>query len=231
MMVVLTMWLVTVAALGADAPAVGLVGAARTAIERSVVERMGQGARVSVENLDVRVLEAVGATQLRAAPAPGARTGHRVPFGLFSGARRVGTATALVHVTVAHVRAASPIARDAVVAASDTAVSIGVVDGVRFERLPGPAELVGAGEPLTHASVLLEAAVQSGDEVEVVARVGRVEAHGVGRASGSGYVGDWVRVSSAGQRGLQAARVVAPGVVELTGHARPVRGARPGGKR
>jgi len=51
----------------------------------------------------------------------------------------------------------------------------------------------------------------------MVSRVGAVEARGTGRASGSGYVGGRIRVSSGGKKTLRPARVVSAGVVELLG--------------
>jgi flagella basal body P-ring formation protein FlgA len=195
----------------------------RRAIQQAVVDRMGDGARVRVDRLTVRAPAGTPDASLRAVPPAGARTGQPLRFALFAGAARVGSATATVTVTLPHVRLMSPLARDAAVTAGDTAVAIDVVHGVRLERLPGPAELVGArarrtmvaGQLLTYTDLNVAAAVRSGDDVEVVARVGAVEARGVGRVSGSGHVGDWVRVTRNGDRRLQPARVVAPGVVEL----------------
>ena len=68
---------------------------------------------------------------------------------------------------------------------------------------------------LSHAVVAVPDAVRAGDEVKVVARVGALEAWGVGRASGSGQVGDVVRITRGGARGLQPARVLSAGVVQV----------------
>jgi flagella basal body P-ring formation protein FlgA len=57
--------------------------------------------------------------------------------------------------------------------------------------------------------------VRAGDEVKVVARMGALEAWGVGRATASGGVGDVVRIRRGSARGLQPARVLSPGVVEV----------------
>ncbi len=57
--------------------------------------------------------------------------------------------------------------------------------------------------------------VKSGDEVQVIVRMGPIEATGPGRASGSGRVGDVIRVGRSGTRTLQRARIVAPGTVEM----------------
>jgi len=198
--------------------------AARAAIVRAVLDRMGDEAEVTLERLSVTVLSpAAGAW--RAVPPPGARTGRLMTFSLFEGTRRLGAATAVVRVTLPHVRATAGVARDGVVGAADVAESRGVLDGVPLARVPSLPEVVGAhvrrdvvaGEPLTSVTLRVGAVVRSGDTVEVISRWGVVEARGVGRASGSGRVGDAVRVSSPGQRALRAARIVAPGVVELTG--------------
>ena len=196
--------------------------AVRAAIERGVVERMGSEARVSVEKLEVLAPDTLQGS-IRAVLTPGARTGRLVSFGLFAGKARLGTATGIVHVRIPHVRASRQVTRDTELTELDTADVIADIEGVLFERLPGRSDLAGArvrrdvaaGEPLTRAIVETAFAVRSGDTVEMVARLGIVEARGVGRASGSGHVGDRVRVSRAGVAGLVAARIVAPGVVEL----------------
>jgi flagella basal body P-ring formation protein FlgA len=94
---------------------------------------------------------------------------------------------------------------------------------VRFEPLPRLDEVVGAharralgaGEVLSQSVVIVPDAVRAGDEVKVVARVGALEAWGVGRATGSGRVGDVVRITRGTARGLQPARVLSPGVVQV----------------
>jgi flagella basal body P-ring formation protein FlgA len=207
----------------ARAAAVDPDGLVRDAIAQAVTARMGEAARVSLERLESSSLPATAA--LRAVPPPGARTGRLVSFALFDGDRRVGTATAMVRVTVPHVRAVSRVTRDTPVTAADVAPVDEAVEGVRLARLPGMVDVVGslarrdveAGEPLTHAVLAVPPAVRSGDEVEVVSRIGTVEARGAGRAASSGYVGGRVRVTTGGRGTLRAARVVSPGVVELLG--------------
>lgn len=203
--------------------------AVRAAIERGVVERMGPEARVTVDQLEVLAPATawtpagVPAEGIRAALTPGARTGRLVSFALFAGKARLGSATAIVRVRVPHVRASRAVPRDTELTALDTAGFVADIEDALFERLPEPADLVGArvrrdvaaGEPLTRAIVETALAVRSGDTIEVVARLGVVEARGIGRASGSGHVGDRVRVSRPGVPGLVAARIVAPGIVEL----------------
>lgn len=205
----------------------------RAAIVRAVTDRMGDETEVVVERLTVSAAPSASGA-LRAVPPPGARTGRVVTFSVFDGVHRVGTATALVRVTLPHARAVVDVARDAVIGAADVAASRDVLNGVPFVRVPSLPEVVGAhvrrdvvaGEPLTSVTIRAGAVVRSGDTVEVISRWGTVEARGVGRASGSGRVGDEVRVSSPGQRTLRTARVVAPGVVELTGPGPSAAGGR-----
>ncbi|HEY6507721.1 MAG TPA: flagellar basal body P-ring formation chaperone FlgA [Vicinamibacterales bacterium] len=205
---------------------------AEAAIVRAVVDRMGEEADVVLEGLRVPAGGSASGA-LRAVPPPGARTGRLVTFSLFEGTRRLGTATATVRVTLPHARTLVSVARDELIGATDVAVTRGVLDGVPFTRVPSILEVVGAqvrrdvvvGEPLTSVTIRVGPAVRSGDTVEVVSRFGAVEARGVGLASGSGRVGEEVRVSSPGQRALRTARVVGPGVVELTR-----RGPSPTGK-
>jgi flagella basal body P-ring formation protein FlgA len=205
----------------------------RAAIMRAVSARMGGDARVSLERLESSPLPAEVAA-LRAVPPPGARTGRLVSFSLFAGERRVGTATALVRVTVPHLRAVSRVARDTALTAAHVVAADEPVDGVRLVRLPGLVEAVGslarrdveAGEALTHAVLEVRPAVRSGDEVEVISRVGVVEARGTGRASGSGYVGGRVRVTTSGRKTLRAARVVSAGVVELLNTVERIQGEK-----
>jgi flagella basal body P-ring formation protein FlgA len=144
-----------------------------------------------------------------AVPDPGARTGRPAQFTLRAGSKRLGIAVASVRVTVPHVRTIAPVDRDQPVAAEAVQESDGDVDGVRFEPLPRLDDVVGTharrplavGEVLSQALVAVPDAVQAGDEVKVVARMGALEAWGVGRASGSGRVGDVVRITRGSARG------------------------------
>ena len=231
---------------GVPAKDTALDAAVRDAIARGVVERMGPDAHTTVDRLEIRVpvasatawnpagVPAKGTMTMRAVLPPGARTGRLVSVVLYAGTARVGTATALVRVRVPHFRAARPVPRDTELTTLDTTDLVADLDGALFERLPGARDLVGArvrrdvaaGEALTHATVEAALAVRSGDTVEMVTRLGLVEARGAGKASGSGRVGDRVRVSRPGQPGLAAARIVAPGVVELIGTFTQVPAAR-----
>jgi flagella basal body P-ring formation protein FlgA len=209
----------------AEEPSAGR-NAVQAAIVAAVRARMGD-VQVRVVDLRTTATRAAGhpaaGARLTAVPDPGARTGRRVQFLLRAGTRPAGTAVATVDVTAPHVRAARAFERDERLAADGLLAEDGAVTDVRFERLPGLAELVenqtrravAPREVMTTAVVAVPDVVRSGDEVRVVVRMGPIEATGVGRASGSGRIGDVIRVGRAGTRTLQRARSVAPGTVEM----------------
>jgi flagella basal body P-ring formation protein FlgA len=208
-------------AVAADSAAAG-VDRVREAVAAAVAQRFGVAAEGRVVVEDLRS-EAGEATDLVAVPDPGARTGRPAQFALRSGNRRVGTAVARVIVSVPHVKVTAPVARDGAIVADAVRLVDEEVGGVRFEGLPALDDVIGSharralvpGDVLSHAVVTVPDAVKAGDEVKVVARVGALEAWGLGRASGSGRVGDVVRITRGGARGLQPARVLAAGVVQV----------------
>ena len=201
----------------------GALDAVRAAIAQAVAERFraASPAQVVVGELRLDATDTNG--DLVALPDPGARTGRPAQFTLRAGSRRVGLAVASVTVSVPHVRTTAPVERDAAVTAEAVQEEDGQVAGVRFEPLPRLDEVIGAharrplaaGEVLSQAVVVVPEAVRAGDDVKVVARVGALEAWGVGRASASGRVGDIVRITHGGARGLKPARVLSPGVVQV----------------
>lgn len=199
----------------------------RTAIAQAVAERF-HVASVQVAVGELRAdatVEALAASVegLVAVPDPGARTGRPVQFTLRAANRYVGIAVANVTVSAPHVRTSAPVERDAAVTAEAVQEQDGEVSGVRFEPLPRLDEVIGAharralatGEVVSESVVIVPEAVRAGDEVKVVARVGALEAWGVGRATASGRVGDVVRITRGSARGLQPARVLSPGVVQV----------------
>lgn len=200
--------------------------AVHDAVVAAVRARMGD-VQVRVVDLRTTMTGAAGLPSgraiLTAVPDPGARTGRSVQFTLRAGTQRAGSAVATVEVTAPHVRAARAFERDERLVADGLAVEEGAVTDVRFERLPGLDALVdnktrravAPREVMTTAVVAVPDVVRSGDEVQVIVRMGPIEATGVGRASGSGRVGDVIRVGRAGTRTLQRARIVAPGTVEM----------------
>jgi flagella basal body P-ring formation protein FlgA len=192
----------------------------REAVAAAVAQKFGAGVQVVVGELRA---DASDAADLVAVPDPGGRTGRPAQFALRAGTKRAGTAVATVTVVATHVRTTAPMARDAAISAEVVREQHGEVDDVRFEPLPQLDDVVGSvvrravapGEVLSHAVVAVPDAVQAGDEVKVVVRVGALEAWGVGRASGSGRVGDVVRITRGSAKGLQRAKVLSPGVVEV----------------
>lgn len=223
-----SVWLVAVAVLAtAMGTAVRSEGMARTATEavaeavaQAVAERVGGDARVTVTKVQSAVSTAAA---IVASPAPGARTGMPARFTLFAGGKRIGTAVATVRVTATHVRARQALARNQHLTAADVEeVEAELVDQP-MRRLPALSDAIGArlrrnvaaGEPITAAVIEVPALVKSGDAVRVVVRVGAVEAEGRGVASGSGYIGDIVRVVNSGSRRPLKARVTGPGQVEI----------------
>lgn len=195
-------------------------GLVADAIAAAVREHLHSAADVQVTDVRTNVTEA---QRLRAEPEPGARAGRTVRFTLWSGPARVGTATARVDVIAAAVVAVQPIARDETVEDGAVASVEQPLSGVLLRRLPVMEDVTGArarrdiaaGDVITSAVVYVPPAVRSGDRVTVTVRMGAVEAEGVGRASGSGYVGDVIRVSAWGGRELQPARITAVGAVEI----------------
>jgi flagella basal body P-ring formation protein FlgA len=81
---------------------------------------------------------------------------------------------------------------------------------------------LGAGEILTTAAVVVPPVVKSGDQVKVSLSTGTIQVSGVGRASGSGQVGDLIRVLVPSSRRGFKARITGPGSVEIV---RPVSGS------
>ncbi len=203
-------------------PAAAAVVTVREAVVVAVRQRFGTQAAAQVLVSELRTDVADGAG-LVAMPDPGARTGRLAQFTLRAGSRRVGTAVARVDVTTRHVRATAALTRDAPIDAAHVSVAEGEVAGVRFEPLPLLDDVVGAqarrdvapGEVLSHAIVVVPPTVRAGDELKVLARVGAIEAWGLGRASGSGRVGDIVRITRGGAPGFERARVLSPGVVQV----------------
>jgi flagella basal body P-ring formation protein FlgA len=189
------------------------------AIERAVIDRMGD-VQVVVREVSTTVADRNG---LVAAIEPGSRLGQPIRFILTADGRRVGSAVATLEVIGRAPRARRAFARDEEIGAGDVDVEAGELKNVMLRRMPEPSDVVGsrarrdivAGELLTNALVVVPPAVRSGDEVRVTITMGAVQVSGVGRASGSGQVGDTIRVSTPSSRKLLSARVVGRGAVEI----------------
>jgi flagella basal body P-ring formation protein FlgA len=202
-----------------------------SAIERAIVERMGD-VQVVVHQVSTTVTPQNG---LVATIEPGSRLGRPIRFILFAGSRRVGSAVARLDVIGQAPRARRALARDEEITAADVDVASIEITNVMLRRMPELSDVIGAharrdivaGELLTNALVVIPPAVKSGDEVRVTVTVGAVQVSGVGRASGSGRVGDTIRVllrpsASPGQvttpsnRRPVSARIVGRGAVEIS---------------
>jgi flagella basal body P-ring formation protein FlgA len=192
----------------------------RTAIARSVADRIGGDALVTVTALQTAVAEG---TSLVASPEPGARTGAPARFVIFESGARIGVAVATVHVNARHVRARRAIGRDQALVAGDVEEINAPLRNQPIKRVPALADVIGtrlrrqvaAGEAITSAVVQVTPVVRSGDKVTMLVRVGVVEAEGRGVASGSGHVGDVIRVTNQGTRRPLKARITGPGEVEI----------------
>jgi flagella basal body P-ring formation protein FlgA len=189
------------------------------AIERAVVDRMGD-VQVEVRTVSTSVKDRAG---LVATIEPNSRLGQPVRFVLIANGTRVGTAVADVVVTGEAPRARRSLARDEEIAAGDVESATVEMKNVMLRRMSDAADVVGtrarrdivAGELLTHALVVVPPAVRSGDEVRLVLTMGTVQVSGVGRASGSGQVGDVVRVTTPSSRKSLSARIIGRGAVEI----------------
>jgi len=155
--------------------------------------------------------------------APGARVGQPSRFVLWRGGRRIGYAVATVEVTADFMKPVHAIARDEVVDASAVAADRGPLPRVPFLRLPGRDEVIGssarralaAGEPILNGLVMEVPAVRSGDTVQARLTRGTLQIVARAVASGTGRIGEVIRVRSHGAARLIRARITAPGEVEV----------------
>jgi len=190
------------------------------AIGRAVARRFGGHVTVVVTALDTAV---AGEPGLEALPDPAARTGRPVRYALVSNGIRRGAAVASVKVLGQFARAARAIDRGESITESALAVVDGELPDAPFARLPQAQDVVGLtarraiapGEPLTPAVLVVPPVVRSGDRVTVNITLGHVQATGTGIASGSGQVGDIVRVLQPDSRVPLRAKIVGPGTVEV----------------
>lgn len=189
------------------------------AIERAIVERMGD-VEVVVREVSTSVADQSG---LVASIEPGSRLGQPIRFILTADGRRVGSAVARIDVIGRAPRARRALERDEEIGAADIDDELRPITNVTVRRIPDVNDVIGtrarrdiaAGEVLTNAVVAVPPAVKSGDEVQVTITVGAVQVTGPGRASGSGYVGDTIRVMTPSSRKTLSARIVGRGAVEI----------------
>ncbi len=203
---------------------VALTGPVPAAIERSIHERMGE-VRVAVVEMTSNRIPDPGSRipAWVAAPEPGSRLGRPIRFILFANGVRTGSVVARLSVTGSAVRSSRALARGEDVAADAIEIVDVELTNILLDRLPTSKELAGAharrdiraGEVLTDAAVIVPSVVKSGDEVRVSVATGAMEVTSVGRASGSGHVGDLIRVLMPTSRKALKARITGPGSVEI----------------
>jgi flagella basal body P-ring formation protein FlgA len=228
----------TLLALLALALGVALTGPVPDAIKRSVRDRMGD-VRVTVIEMsqatgDRRPAGLQSKTRpmaraqgpeptLTAVPEAGSRLGRTIRFQLFAGGVRTGSVVAKLDVAGSVVRTRQALSRGDRVEAGNVELVDADLKDLLLKRQPSLEDVVGAEarrdiaahEILTDALVLAPPTVQSGDEVRVSVTAGPVRVTGTGRASGSGRVGDLIRVLvPSSRRGLKA-RITGPGSVEI----------------
>lgn len=203
---------------------VALTGPVPDAIVRSVQKRMGEVRVAVVEVSGSRIPSPESRIPgLIAVPEPGSRLGRPMRFILVAGATRVGSVVAKLEVTGSVVRSSRPLARGEDVASDAVEVADVELKDILLDRLPMQDEIVGAqarrsiraGEVLTDSAVLVPLVIKSGDEVRVSVSAGAVKLTSVGRASGSGHVGDLIRVLMPTSRKGLKARITGPGSVEI----------------
>src|SRR5262245_34255975 len=204
-----------------------LTGPVPVAIERAVQERMGH-VRVAIIELTRTGERCNGVTAsecaaLVALPEIGSRLGRPMRFIVSVGTARVGSVVARLAVTGSAARLNRAVARGEAIEADAIDIVETELEGMLLDRLPTMNDIVGAparrdlraGEILTSAAVAVPPMVKSGDEVKVSVSTGTIQVTGVGRASGSGQVGDLIRVLvPSSRRGLKA-RITGPGSVEI----------------
>jgi flagella basal body P-ring formation protein FlgA len=193
----------------------------REAIRRMVEMRLREPAEVSVELRDVTLR--VTADEYVASAAPGARIGKPVRFTLRSAdGVGAGYAVARVDVAVRHAIAVRELSRGETIAPDAFEWVTRAITGEPFERLPAEEELLGSvarrsiarSEALTFRNVMVPPAVKNGDRITAKVRVDEIEVTGEVVASGSGHVGDTIRVLTPGGE-VRTARIVASKLVEI----------------
>jgi flagella basal body P-ring formation protein FlgA len=218
---VLTRGLVLAAALaGVGAAGTGTVVTPEEAIRTAVSERLRIPVSISVTDLETSV---AGQAGLVARPDVAARLAMPARFVLEAGGVRRGLAVAVVVVRGRYPTASRSIARDEVIGLDAVDFIDGDFPPLRLREVIDDTGIAGLearraiakGEPLTAAVLRVPPVVKSGDEVEVVVRMGRVRVTGTGLASGSGHVGDTIRVRMPHGARLLTGHIVGPGTVEI----------------
>ena len=196
------------------------LGWTEEAIAVAVREQLGASAAIVVVDLVTKVGAEPG---LSAQPEPAARLGQPARFVLSVKGSRRGVAVATVKVTARYPRASRNIARDEAIDAGAIRSSDESLSGVTIRALLPSDGVSGlrarrdilAGEALTGSVLRVPPLVKSGDSVDATVRIGTVSITTTGIASGSGQVGDVIRVMQPHSSRLLTARIVGPGAVEI----------------
>lgn len=199
--------------------------AVRTAIAGAVASRLGPGAEIAIASLQITATSQEGV--LTARPEPGARLGRASQFSLTvateTGPRRIGSAVAVVTAITRRLQATRPLQTGDVVAAGDVTEMRGSVANGPLKPLPIAEEAIGArvvgtltaGDVVTAGNIRPVPLVRSGQQVTLTAKVGTVEAHGVGVAVENGQNGSVIHVVNPDSRRTIVGRVVGAGEVEV----------------
>jgi flagella basal body P-ring formation protein FlgA len=190
------------------------------AIAAVVRERLGVPAVIEVDALTTSVEDE---PRLLAEPDVAARLGRPARYFLHVDGVRRGVAVATVKVSAAFPQAARNLARDEAIGPDSVDFTEGELPVMPIQRILGADALQGlearrdivAGEPLTPAVLRVPPVVKSGDTVTVTVRIGAVRITAEGIASGSGRVGDTIRVRQPQRQQVLTGRITGPGTVEI----------------
>ena len=190
------------------------------AIETAVAARLGVPVTVTIERLATNIAAEAG---LVAQPGVTARIGKPAQFVLSVNGARRGVAVATVKVVGRYPRAARAIGRDEEIGSEAVDFTAAEMPAMPIQPLLGADGLIGlrarrailAGEALTSTVLRVPPVVKSGDEVEVTVRLRAVRVTGTGIASGSGQIGDTVRITQPHSSRLLKGRITGPGAVEI----------------
>lgn len=196
------------------------------AVRRALTARLGPDAEIVID--EIRVLTRPAAPIVEARLAPNARLGRTLQLRLATagtGGNPAWTDRAEVRarISLPHAHATRPLARGEQIGAGDVeAVTHEIVQGP-LTHWPQAADLVNgrvrrnvqSGICLGRTSVSPALAVQQGQTVTAIARVGGVEATATVVAAASGAPGAIIRVVNQQSRRVLKARIVSAGLVEI----------------
>ena len=193
---------------------------AADAIRRAICQRVGEGADVTLVDIDVK---GDVAAFRDARPDPGAMLGKPIRFTLVTADYVALPVMATVIVTTSHAVVKQSIVRGKAVEAADVETVRGPLTGIPLVRVPAAADVVGtralramtSGMVVLSSFVQMRRAVEPGDAVTVVALSGAIEVTARFVASDGGNVGDAIRVRNPDSKTFVRGRIVKPGLVEV----------------